>query len=546
MNSQDNFSEQTSGYHESFWTDSAARPVFPSLDHDIDTEVVVVGAGIAGLSVAYCLTKAGRRVVVIDDGEIASGETGRASAHLSNALDDRYDEIEKTFGLEKSKIAAESHTAAIDFVEQVINEEGIDCEFRRVDGYLFLHPSDDLSTLEKEFEAAQRAGLEVELLPAVPGLENHSGPCIRFPRQAQFHPVKYVAGLARAIQHSGGEIYCNSHVDKVSREGVDVGAYRIRAEEVVVATNSPINDIVTMHTKQHPYRTYIVAAEIPRGSLQTSLWWDTGDYNSPWVAKPYHYVRVEAFNDTSDLLIIGGADHKTGQAGKEEIPETERYLHLEAWARLHFPMITNIAYTWSGQVMEPVDMMGFIGLNPGDENIFIVTGDSGNGLTHGTIAGMLIRDLIQGGENSWSDLYDPARITWSLSVAPDFLKEAVNMAGQYKDYLTPGDIESLRELHDDDGAIIRAGTMKVAVYKDSEAQIHAYSAVCPHLGCYVRWNADEKSFDCPCHGSRFSCKGEVVNGPALSDLKPFDMAVLRENDAKREQKLRRDISNRIE
>lgn len=545
MNSHDNFPDQTSGYHDAFWTDSAARPVFPSLTRDINTDVVVVGAGISGLTVAYCLVKAGRRVVVIDDGEIASGETGRTSAHLSNALDDRYDEIEKTFGLEKSKIAAESHTAAIDFVERIVQDAGIDCEFRRVDGYLFLHPSDDLSTLEKEFEAAQRAGLAVELLPGVPGLENYSGPCIRFPRQAQFHPVKYVSGLARAIKDAGGEIYCNSHVDNVSKEGVNIGPFRVLAQDVVVATNSPINDIVTMHTKQHPYRTYIVAAEIPRGLLQPSLWWDTGDKNTPWVAKPYHYVRVEAFNETTDLLIIGGADHKTGQADKEEIPETDRYLHLEQWAKLHFPMITNIAYTWSGQVMEPVDMMGFIGLNPGDENIFIVTGDSGNGLTHGTIAGMLIRDLIQGVENRWSSLYDPARITWSLSIAPDFLKEALNMAGQYKDYFTPGDIELLRELDDDDGAIIRAGTMKVAVYKDTESQIHAYSAVCPHLGCYVRWNADEKSFDCPCHGSRFSCKGEVLNGPALSDLKPFDMSVLRENDAKREQKLGKDV-NRIE
>ncbi len=538
MDSHDNFPDHTSGYHDSFWTDSASRPAFPSVDRDLNTEVVVVGAGIAGLTVAYCLAKEGRRVVVIDDGEIASGESGRTSAHLSNALDDRYYEIEKAFGPEKSALAAASHTAAIDFVERTAQEAGIDCEFQRVDGYLFLHTSDDISTLEKEFEAAQRAGLDVELLPAVPGLENHSGPCIRFSRQAQFHPVKYLVGLAQAIRDAGGEIYCNSHVDRVSKEGVTVGKFRVLAQEIVVATNSPINDIVTMHTKQHPYRTYIVAAEIPKGSLQRSLWWDSGDNNTPWVAKPYHYVRVQPFNETSDLLIIGGADHKTGQADKEEIPETDRYLYLEEWGKLHFPMITNIAYTWSGQVMEPVDMIGFIGLNPGDENIHIVTGDSGNGLTHGTIAGMLIRDIIQGVKNPWRELYDPARVTWSLSVAPDFLKEALNMAGQFRDYFTPGDIELLRELRDDDGAIIRAGALKVAVYKDAESNVHAYSAVCPHLGCYVRWNPDEKSFDCPCHGSRFSCNGKVMNGPSPSDLKPFDMEILKENDAHREKKLR--------
>jgi Rieske Fe-S protein len=281
-----------------------------------------------------------------------------------------------------------------------------------------------------------------------------------------------------------------------------------------------------MHTKQHPYRTYVVAAEVPKGSLDYALWWDTGDQDSPWVSKPYHYVRLQPFNETTDLLIIGGEDHKTGQAGKEEIPEEDRYKYLESWARDRFPMIANIAYNWSGQVLEPVDMMGFIGRNPGDENIYISTGDSGNGMTHGTIAGILITDLILGNQNPWKEIYDPSRITFST--APDFAREVTNMAAQYLDYFTPGEIESLQQLNPGEGAIIKAAARKVAVYKDETEKIHAFSAVCPHLGCYVRWNGDEKSFDCPCHGSRFTCEGKVVNGPAISDLTPLEVRSVKE------------------
>jgi glycine/D-amino acid oxidase-like deaminating enzyme/nitrite reductase/ring-hydroxylating ferredoxin subunit len=522
MNETGNMPEETSGHNESYWLDSSpSRSGFPSLDRDLNTEVVIVGAGIAGLSVAYNLAKAGTKVTVLEDGLIGSGETGRTTAHVVNALDDRYFEIERTFGEDMSRLAASSHTAAINFIENTIKTEGIDCEFSRLDGFLFLHPSDKVKTLQQEFEATRRAGIATELLATVPGMVEHQGPCIRFPNQAQFHPMKYLSGLCKAIISSGGHIFCKSHVSNITADAVEANGFRVTAQEIVVATNSPVNDRVTMHTKQHPYRTYVIAAEVPKGSLPYSLWWDTGDQDSTWVAKPYHYVRLSPFNDASDLLIIGGEDHKTGQAEKENVKEELRYVRLEQWARERFPMITNIAYTWSGQVLEPIDMLGFIGRNPGDENIFIATGDSGNGMTHGTIAGMLIADLILGKANSWEKLYDPARITFSA--AGDFIREGANMAAQYLDYFTPGDIESLSKLKNEQGAVMRSGAQKIAVYKDESSQLHVFSAVCPHLGCYVRWNNDEKSFDCPCHGSRFNCEGKVMNGPAIGDLSPLEI-----------------------
>lgn len=518
----------TSGYHDTCWLDTTPILLYESLSSHITADVVIVGGGISGLSVAYTATKAGFDVVVLEDGNIGSGETGRTSAHLSNALDDRYSELEKMFGGEKSRMAAESHAAAIDMIEQIVMEEGIDCDFQRVNGYLFPHSSDNIKTLDQELEAARRAGIPAELKLKAPGIIEAAGPFLQFPYQAQFHPLKYIQGLCKAITKGGGRIFTGTHVSKINEEGVEAKGFSVKARHIVVATNTPVNNVFTMHTKQFAYRTYIIAATIPKGIAEPSLWWDTGDQESVWASKPYHYVRVQTYDENHDLLICGGEDHKTGQSEKEHISEEERYQNLERWARTYFPFIESIAYTWSGQVMEPLDGLGFIGRNPGNENIYIVTGDSGNGLTHGTIAGILINDLMQGKANPWEELYNPSRITFD--VAGDYMKEVGNMTSQYLDYLTPGDVKSLQDIGPDKGAIVRMGARKIAVYKSEAGEVHAFSAVCPHMGCYVHWNSDEKSFDCPCHGSRFNAYGLVVNGPSTSDLKPIEVreSMLRE------------------
>lgn len=512
----------TSGSNISYWIDTVEPLITNPLDKNIETETVIVGGGIAGLSVAYCLSKAGRKVVVIDDGFIGSGETGRTTAHLVNALDDRYSEIEKVLGEDHSRLAAESHTRAIDFVEKLIGEENIDCEFKRTDGYLFLHPSDKVKTLTDELKATHRAGIITELLDDVPGIASAKGPCLRFPGQAQFHPMKYLKGLTACIIKNGGQIFTETKATAFQNDGVEANGFFIKSQNIVVATNSPVNNFVTMHTKQFPYRTYVIGALIPKGSLPEVLWWDTGNLKSKWIVDPYHYVRIQAYSDQHDLLIAGGEDHKTGQADDENIPEESRFQKLEGWTRNHFPMTEEIIYQWSGQVLEPLDSMAFIGRNPGNKNTFIATGDSGNGMTHGTIAGMLITDLIQGVENPWEKVYDPSRIT--LKVSGNYLKEVGNMTAQYADLVTPEDLKSLDDLPANQGAIITMGLRKVAVYRDDAKVLHGYTAICPHLGCVLQWNGSENSFDCPCHGSRFTCEGKVVNGPAMSDLDEVDLS----------------------
>jgi glycine/D-amino acid oxidase-like deaminating enzyme/nitrite reductase/ring-hydroxylating ferredoxin subunit len=507
--------------HPSFWMESVDPLIFAPLSENVKTEVVVVGGGIAGLTIAYSLLKNGKHVIVLERDYIGSGESGNTTAHITNALDERYATLEELFGEDKTRLIAHSHTTAINFIEATVHREGIDCDFQRVHGYLFLHPTDKRKSLEDELQASNRAGIRTELMETVPGISQSHSPCLWFPNQAQFHPLKYYYGLCRAIINCGGKIYTDTKVTGITKTGVTTEQFTVTADHIVVATNTPINDRVTMHTKQFPYRTYVIGARIPAGTVESALYWDTGDQDSKWVTKPYHYVRIQPFDENYDLLICGGDDHKTGQSEKEDINEEERFNILESWAKQRFPTIHDIAYRWSGQVVEPIDSIAFIGKNPGNDNIYIVTGTSGNGMTYGTIAGMVIPDLILGYENPWEKIYDPSRLP--TRAFREYLSEVSSMAAQYADYLTPGDLQSIDQLRHDEGAIMKLSGKRVAVYKDPEGSLNVYSAVCPHLGCSVHWNAAEKSFDCPCHGSRFSCKGKVLNGPANTDLKPLQV-----------------------
>jgi glycine/D-amino acid oxidase-like deaminating enzyme/nitrite reductase/ring-hydroxylating ferredoxin subunit len=485
------------------------------LQEDIETKVCVVGAGIAGMSVAYELGRAGREVVVIDDNAIGGGETAQTTAHLASALDDRFGALEQLHGRDGARRAYESHDAAIARIEEIVGAEQIDCDFQRVDGYLFLAADDTPDSLERELAAARRAGFhDAELLPRAPLSAFDTGPCLRFPRQAQFHPLRYLAGLAAAITRQGGRIFTGTHADRIHGNGrprvVTSTGRVISADAIVVATNSPVNDRVAIHTKQAPYRTFVIALEMPPSAMVPALYWDTGD--------PYHYVRVHAVDAERALLIVGGEDHKTAH----EDDARERFSRLESWTRKRFRMAGDVAHRWSGQVLEPADGLAFIGRNPGDsERVFIATGDSGNGMTHGVIAGMLIRDLVLGQHNDWTALYEPSRKP--IKAIKEFARINLSAAGGYGDWLKPGEVSSLDDIARGTGAVLQRGARKLAVYRDADGTLTACSAICTHLGGIVRWNSAEQSWDCPCHGSRFSPQGEVLNGPALHGLKRVDV-----------------------
>ena len=500
--------------------DTAVLPEFGALDGNARADVCIVGAGIAGLTTAYFLTKAGRKVIVVDDNVIGGGETGRTTAHLAWALDDRFSHLERLFGEEGARLAAESHKTAIDTIERIARVESIECDFERLDGWLFLGGHDKPDVLEKERDACHKIGLrEVELAARAPVATLGPGPALHFPNQGQFHPLRYLAGLAKAIVAGGGRIYTGTHV-----EGIEGGSpvkvktsrkHTITCDAAVAATNSPISDYVIMHVKEAPYRTYVVGGRIRRDAIPTGLYWDTRD--------PYHYVRIARLGQVDsedraivyDALIVGGEDHKTGQRDDMD----ERFRCLEEWTRARFPQLEEITWRWSGQVMEPADGLAFIGRNPdGAENVYLATGDSGHGMTHGTIAGLLLSDLITGKPNPWEKLYDPKRVSLKPSSLLELAKENLNVALKYAEWLTPGEVGDAAEIPKDSGAVLRRGTHKIAVYRDDKGKLHERSAVCTHLYCIVNWNSAERSWDCPCHGSRFDPYGKVLNGPALKPL----------------------------
>lgn len=509
----------TAGSHNTFWINSTEPLAYRKLEENVETDVVIVGGGIAGVSIAYCLAKSGKKIILVEDGFIGSGETGRTSAHLVSALDDRYYELERMYGEEKTKLIAESHKGAIDFIERTVRTEHIDCDFERVDGYLFLHQSDDIESLPREYEAAVKAGLEVEQLERVPGLKDHYGPCLRFSNQAQFHPLKYMKALCESIQKMGGTIYTSSHVNKIDHTGVVTDAgFKVSAKHVVVATNTPINNMVVMHLKQYAYRSYVIGAKIKKGSLPACLWWDTGDFSANKDIPPYHFVRTQKLDAQHDLLIIGGEDHPTGLADIEGRPEEERYALLENWAKKYFD-VDDVIYKWSGQILETMDSLAFIGRNPMDKNnVFICTGDSGNGLTHATIAGNLITDLINDKENRFEDLYSPSRFKL-FTTGNIFFRELIGgFTNYFKTKKKDKNDNDLDTIKTNEGKTIEVEGKKYGVFCDEQQQLHFVGADCTHLKCTVRWNNDEKSWDCPCHGSRFTYEGKVLNGPAVTDL----------------------------
>jgi len=495
-----------SGQRVPVWTASGELPATKPLRSDARADVCVVGAGITGLSTAYHLARSGLSVVVLDDGPIGGGETGRTTAHLSNALDDRYYELERLFGQDGARRAAESHTAAIDRIEAIVGAEGIDCDFERLDGYLFVPPGEPTDELDRELDAAHRAGLTgVERVGRAPLSSFDTGPCLRFPRQGQFDPLRYLAGLARAVRRDGGGIFTGTAAVRIeggSPARVETaGGPVVSAGAVVVATNASILDELITDAVEFAYRTYAIAARVPRGAVPKALYWDTLD--------PYHYVRLL---ERGELLIAGGEDHRTGQEDDGE----ERFRRLEAWTRERFP-IREVEHRWSGQVLESVDGLAFIGRAPTSApNLYLATGDSGLGMTHGTIAGLLLTDLILGRHNDWADLYCPSRLR--PAAARDFLRENANTVTHYGDWLTSGDVGSEAEIRPGEGAIVRRGLVKYAVYRDEAGVLHERTAVCPHLGCIVRWNSTEKTWDCPCHGSRYDSEGRVLNGPTKTGL----------------------------
>lgn len=490
-------------YTKSLW-EEVSPPTFNTLTEDKTIETCVVGGGITGISIAYQMAKRGHDVALVEAFRLGSGQTGRTTAHLTYQLEEPIRDLLKIHDVETVRTFISAHKKAIDLIESITLTENISCDFKRVDGFYFAGRNFSKEDLLQEKKAAAKVGVDLDLIEVTPNI-SASVPSLRYPRQGQFHPMKYIAGLARVLKELSVPVFEGTHVNDIKQVAngtwvltTDTGN-TIHCRNLVVATNTPVNNRFHIHTKQYAYRTYALAFELEKPLKEECLLWDTED--------PYHYIRF-----SGNCCIIGGEDHRTGQT-----PESDPFAELENWSRKNFGFLGAVTSRWSGQVFEPMDQIGFIGRNPGAEsNVYISTGESGIGMTSSAIASVLIPDLIDKGDHPWAKVFDPSRPP--VKGLRDFVQENVNVALQYADWVTPSEVKRESEIPVHSGSLLREGLSKHCIYHDDGEEFVKKSAVCPHLGGIVHWNEIEKTWDCPCHGSRFNPAGKVIEGPSLKDL----------------------------
>jgi glycine/D-amino acid oxidase-like deaminating enzyme/nitrite reductase/ring-hydroxylating ferredoxin subunit len=498
----------------SYWLDAVKLPRFRPLDQDLTVDVVVIGAGITGATAAYAFKKRGHRVALLERGDSGGVDTCYTTAHLTCVTDRRLHALVKTFGRENARAVWDAGMASLDFITANIRDEGIQCDFQWVDGYLHAAPGElgagDRKSLMKDARQAAELGFDAEFMEETPYF---NVPGMRIRHQARFHPLEYVSGLLKAIPGDGSHVFDKSEATQFTEKprSVTANGHRIQCAYVVIATHNPlmgnagIVPATLLQTRLYPYTSYVFGARIPKGLIPDALFWDTSE--------PYYYLRMVP-RPRFDLVIFGGEDHKTGQS-----PDTESVFgRLERVLRERIPDAVP-THRWSGQVIETNDGLPFMGETADGQ--FTITGCAGNGMTLGTLGAMMAVDAFEQRKNPWSDLFSPTRKklrggTWT------YLKE--NRDYPYymlRDRLAGPEGKTLRGLKRNEGKILSLDGRKVAAYRGQDGKVSLCSPVCTHLKCIVAWNNAEKTWDCPCHGSRFTPTGEVLAGPAETDLEPI-------------------------
>ncbi|MFV0133031.1 FAD-dependent oxidoreductase [Streptomyces sp. HMX87] len=501
----------------SYWLSTApGGPPRPALADDLEVDVAVIGAGVAGLSTACELVRAGRSVAVLEAGRVAAGVTGHTTAKLTVLHTLIYDKLRRTRGPEAARLYARSQTEAIEHAAGLVDELGVDCDWETRSAYTYVCDAGRVDELRAEATAAREAGLpasfvtETELPFPVAG-------AVRVTGQAQFHPRKYLLALAEDLVSRGGRIFENTTVHGLDegepcRLSTGSGA-TVTARDVVVATHYPIFDRALLFARLTPRRELVVAGAIGAERDPDGMY-ITPDENT-------RSVRTAPLTgngaDGQRLLIVTG-EHFTPGTGDTR----ERFGRLRAWAGEHFPD-ADLTYSWATQDIDPTDTVPMVGpLHPGAKHTYVATGFGGWGLSGGMMAGRLLTTQITGGTCAWSELYDPRRLRTAVREAPTFLKTQAEVARHFVgDRLRPA--PPVDALPPGEGAVVRAGGDRLAVYRDEAGTLHAVSPRCTHLGCLVSFNAAERAWECPCHGSRFDTDGKVIQGPATKPLDRRDI-----------------------
>lgn len=494
----------------SYWVDTSKRPAFPKLEKNIDTDVCIIGAGITGIMTAYMLLNKGLSITLIDKEEICGGVTQNTTAKITSQHGLIYNYLEVTFGTEFARLYLESNEKAIDTIEEIVKKENIDCDFERTDNYIYTCTDEYMQRIKDEVKTVNRLGLEAELIDKINlPFEIKSG--IKFSNQAKFHPLKYLYKIVEVLKQNGVEIYTNSKVVGVKEKGLN---YKIETEEntinakfVVMATHYPIKNFPGMHfLKMYQDRSYAIAIE-PLAKI------DEGMYISA-------ETPVASFRPINEeLLIIGGEDHKTGENSKEL---NLCYKSLETYAREIYPSM-KVKYKWATQDCVSLDKVPYIGnfskLKP---HLYIATGYKKWGMTTSHVAATIIRDKILNKKNKYEEIYKATRIEpfRNYKEMGNILKQTTYSLGINKLKMSEYKFEDLEK---DSGGVVEYEGKKMGIYKDKEKNIYAVEPYCKHLGCELSWNNLEKTWDCPCHGSRYDYTGKLINEPSVKDLDRIDI-----------------------
>jgi len=498
----------------SYWSAPSALK-YPPVSKSGHFDVLVVGAGITGLTTALLLKQAGKRVCVLERDRIASGETSHTSAHVTYVTDMWLTDLAKRFGEKNAALVWRGGDEAINLIEKISRSHEIHCGFQRVPNFLYSSPlkdKDEVDALREQQVLATELGFPAEFIGDGPIA---SRPAVRYPNQAVFHPVRYVSGLARAVHGNGCVVHEASAVGTFDEgpRSVTVNDHVISCDDFVIATHVPLTGLrnvmgaMLFQTKLYPYSTYVLHATLPSASIAPGLYNDTGD--------PYYYLRVH-LEDGVRHAVFGGEDHKTGQAGDTD----ECFLRLEAHMRSFFPD-AQVSHRWSGQVIESADGLPYVG-NVTDHQQ-IATGYAGNGLTFGTLAAMMMSSSLLGRDTEWDDLFHPDRrklLSGLASVVSENIDYPLYLVA---DRLRPHDT-SVAVVKRGEGRILSHNGERIAAHRKQDGTLLTVSAVCTHLGCLVRWNQSEETWDCPCHGSRFLPDGSVLGGPAEAPLEPMTIS----------------------
>ena len=497
---------------KTYWNSTAPAPDFPRLEGDLEVDVAIVGGGLVGVTTARLLKDKGQRVALVEARRVGREVTGKSTAKMTSQHGIIYQTLEQKFGEDRARLYAEAQEAGVAEIKRLASEYGIDADIEPKSAYVYTRDENYVSQIEKEVEVAQRLGLPASLTRDT-GLPFEVLAAMRFDDQAQFHPTKYVAGLARTVPGGGCHLFEHSRAIDWAPDRVSTDRGTIRARHVVMATHMPLGQIGTYYAMAYPHAEPVIAARIGRVP--------PGMYKS--AEQPSHSIRTHRRENGDVYGIVAGTGFKPGHVDEER----KYFEDIERWLSDNFDA-GPIEHRWVNEDYTPMDSAPFIGWSSSlGDGYLVATGFAAWGISKGTAAAMILADLATGKENPWLEIFDATRVK-PVAGGKEFVKENVSVAAHLVSGYLSKKPKSFAELAPGEAAILKIDGENVAGFKDDEGRIHAVSAVCTHMGCIVGWNETDRTWDCPCHGSRFELSGEVIHGPAYT---PLERKVVPETDA---------------